>query len=388
MTITADIAALSPSALIELFELDATALGGDLLRFHAGTNSLMGNITWNGNIYTAFPIQATGFDYTGTGQIPRPKLVVANLAGAITAYILGYADLLGAKVTRRRTLAKYLDAVNFPGGVNPTADPTAELPADIWFVDRKSAENKNIVEFELSAAFDVAGVQLPRRQIIQNLCGWRYRGAECGFTGAPVFDSNDRVISSASTTQGQAVLAAYNAVTSAKLDLANAEITLSAASASQQVACGYQKQSSNYSTTKGHEYYVLTVGDTTSAKFDGAVVTLGLIYRKGDPQGLVILGIAQSAIEVWGLNPSACAIATPIYNAALTARDAAKTALATARTTLLAAVAALPLNDPLYLQDKCPKRLASCRVRFGNEIDVGTEAELPYGGFPAAGLIR
>lgn len=196
-TITSEIQKLEPSAIIELFEMDATAFGGDLLRFHAGTNGLRANLVWQGNTYTAFPIQASGFDMSGNGQLPRPKLQVANVTGAITLLVLTYDDLLGAKITRKRTLAKYLDAVNFPGGTNPTADDTAEFADDVFFIDRKVTETRDLVEFELAAAFDVAGVQLPRRQIIQNVCVWRYRGGECGYTGTNYFDANDASVGSA-----------------------------------------------------------------------------------------------------------------------------------------------------------------------------------------------
>lgn len=196
-TITSEIQKLEPSAVIELFEMDATAFGGDLLRFHAGTNSLRQNLLWQGNTYTAFPIKASGFDMSGNGQLPRPKLQVANVTGAITLLVLTYDDLLGAKITRKRTLAKYLDAVNYPGGTNPMADALAEFPDDVFFVDRKVTETRDLVEFELAAAFDVAGVQLPRRQIIQNVCVWRYRGGECGYTGTNYFDANDAPVGSA-----------------------------------------------------------------------------------------------------------------------------------------------------------------------------------------------
>lgn len=196
-TITSEIQKLEPSAIIELFEMDATAFGGDLLRFHAGTNGLRQNLVWQGNTYTAFPIQASGFDMSGNGQLPRPKLQVANVTGAITLLVLTYDDLLGAKITRKRTLAKYLDAVNYPGGTNPMADAMAEFPDDVFFIDRKVTETRDLVEFELAAAFDVAGVQLPRRQIIQNVCVWRYRGSECGYTGTNYFDANDVAVGSA-----------------------------------------------------------------------------------------------------------------------------------------------------------------------------------------------
>ena len=195
--ITSEIQKLEPSAIVELFELDATGFGGDLLRFHAGTNGLRQNLVWQGNTYVAFPVLASGFDMSGNGQLPRPKLQVANVTGAITLLVLQYDDLLGAKVTRKRTLAKYLDAVNFPDGTNPTADSTAEFADDVFFVDRKVTETRDLVEFELAAAFDVAGVQLPRRQIIQNVCTWRYRGGECGYTGTSYFDANDQPVGSA-----------------------------------------------------------------------------------------------------------------------------------------------------------------------------------------------
>lgn len=191
MPIATDIQKLEPGAIVELFEVDLTPFGGALLRFHAGTNGLLANVTWAGNVYTAFPVHASGFEFNGQGQAPRPKLLVSNIAGAITALVLQYEDIVGAKVTRRRTLAKYLDAVNFPGGVNPTADPAAAFPSDIYFVDRKATESPEVVEFELAAAMDVSGVLLPRRQIIQNVCPWAYRGAECSWTGTTYYDAND-----------------------------------------------------------------------------------------------------------------------------------------------------------------------------------------------------
>jgi phage-related protein len=372
--ITTEIQKLEPSAVIELFEMDATAFGGDLLRFHAGTNGLSSNVVWQGNTYTAYPIKATGFELTGNGQLPRPKLTVSNTTGAITLMVLTYDDLLGAKITRKRTMVKYLDAVNYParrnlltysqdfnswtksnstvgsdvdlnpfgdlladrliptttsgthsvsraatavaigdvrtfsiyanrstgeryirlaftttnfaagsayfdldtgavsnvgsGSVatavqmsngwwrlsltatattagtasaiaysyraigtsyagdgivgpllfgaqvdagssasdyqyigasfsqNPTADPTAEFPNDVFFIDRKATETRDLVEFELAASFDVAGVLLPKRQIIQNVCVWKYKGTECGYAGTKYFDANDQPVAS------------------------------------------------------------------------------------------------------------------------------------------------------------------------------------------------
>jgi hypothetical protein len=101
--------------------------------------------------------------------------------------------LEGAKVTRIRTLARYIDGVNFPGGTNPlgTPDPTAEFPREIYYIDRKASENRDLIEFELAAAFDLVGVRAPKRQCVSNVCQWTYRGAECGYAGNAYFNFND-----------------------------------------------------------------------------------------------------------------------------------------------------------------------------------------------------
>ena len=181
---------IAPGAIIELFQLELnTAQHGtnDIYRFHAGTNlNSTGSVFWDGDEYIPFPIEAEGFEYSGNGQLPRPKNRVRNILSTITAVILTLPDgLEGAKVTRIRTLARYIDAVNFPGGVSPySPDPTAEFPREIYTIDRKTVENRDVVEFELAAAFDLAGVSAPKRQCIANICQWVYKSTECGYTGA------------------------------------------------------------------------------------------------------------------------------------------------------------------------------------------------------------
>ena len=148
--ITSEIQKLAPSSVIELFVLDLALFGQGPVRFHAGTNALQQRVVWQGSAYEAFPIEVEGFEFNGNGQVPRPRLRVANVTGAITALVLTYQDLVGAKITRKRTLAKYLDAVNFEGSVNPTVDPSAEFADDVYYVDRKSRETRDVVEFELA----------------------------------------------------------------------------------------------------------------------------------------------------------------------------------------------------------------------------------------------
>lgn len=193
MTITADIQKASAGYLVELFELDLNTIGiAEQYYFHNGVNELGNDVVFNGITYTRFPIEAEGFERNGNGQQARPTLRLANIDGLIGAISRANQDLVKVKLIRRRTFLKYLDAVNFTGGVNPTADPNAAFDDEIWFIDRKASENKIFVEWELASALDLDGALLPRRQCIQNVCTWVYRSAECSYAGGAVADKNDQ----------------------------------------------------------------------------------------------------------------------------------------------------------------------------------------------------
>ena len=50
-----------------------------------------------------------------------------------------------------------------------TPDPTAEYPQEIYKIDRKSAENRAVVQFELAASFDLANIRIPLRVCTKEL---------------------------------------------------------------------------------------------------------------------------------------------------------------------------------------------------------------------------
>ena len=172
---TSELQAIAPGAVIELFviELNTTLHGANTIyRFHNGANlNANGEVVWAGNSYLRFPIECTGFEFGSTGTLPRPKISISNILGTITTIMQGVNeitvgnDLNGAKFIRIRTLARYLDAVNFTGGTNPfgTPDPTAEFPQEIYFLDRKVTETRDIVTWEAQSALDLINVKLPQR---------------------------------------------------------------------------------------------------------------------------------------------------------------------------------------------------------------------------------
>lgn len=182
MSIIKDIHSLEPGAIVELFDLDLTPIdpAAGVLRFHAGTNELNQPVVWQGHTYEPRPVEATGFGVTTTGTAPRPKMQVSNIptfgpVGFMTLLNRDYSDLVGAIVTRRRTLVKYLDAANFRTGVNPDADPTVEFPLDVYHVERRVTENRTYVEYELSSIYDLEAVNLPTEQVIRDSCTYTYR---------------------------------------------------------------------------------------------------------------------------------------------------------------------------------------------------------------------
>lgn len=194
MSVRSELQKLAPDVIVELYDLDLTDFGGDLLHFHAGLNELYEPVVWRGNTYAPWPMSVKGFQVSGQGRQGRPKVTVANITGLITGLVSDFDDLVGAVFTRRRTFRKYLDAVNFPDGTNSDADPEAHISIEKFIVERKIAEDDLRVEFELASPLDLPNVMIPARVIVNNICPSLYRGGECGYAGPPVADSQDQAV--------------------------------------------------------------------------------------------------------------------------------------------------------------------------------------------------
>jgi lambda family phage minor tail protein L len=253
---------LNPSALITLYELDFRVLGEaknsyelqninfsaipypydgvnsdcdtqGVLRFHnlninleststsLANGQLFNQILWKGKRYLPFPIQTEGYEASTRGTLPKPKISFSNqyqiptyevFFKTIKRSIKSIGDLIGLKVTRRRTFLKYLDAINFKsnGGIinndliQIDPDPLAELPMDIFYIERKIRESKNILEYEMSSILDLENIKLPFRGMYSQSCSFEYRGEGCGYGsaiyaaekngGAPVASDKDENI--------------------------------------------------------------------------------------------------------------------------------------------------------------------------------------------------
>lgn len=185
--------ATTVDAHVELWTLDLTALGGSVLRFTIGP--LDGQpVVFATNSYPPIPIEADGFEWKGDGPAPSPRLRIGNVDLVMTGLVQQFNDLIGATVTRTRTLKRFLDG-------QPDADPSAMFPPDVFRIERKSSQNKLFIEWELAAAMDQEGRKVPGRQITRT-CTQRYRvwnpdtetfdysEATCPYIGANSFDRN------------------------------------------------------------------------------------------------------------------------------------------------------------------------------------------------------
>ena len=196
-SIYADLSVLSPSAIIELFELHLNSTlhnSNNIIRWHNGCNAnITGNIVFGTQSYTRMAIQATGFKKSTSGTLARPTLTVANTDQLMTFLLRDVNlfnsgnDLGGAVVKRLQTCKKFLDGES-------TADFYAQYPVESFEIDRKSSENKNTVSFELVTVVDKPNEYIPKRQLLGNCCQWQYRSSECSYTGSNYFDKDDNVV--------------------------------------------------------------------------------------------------------------------------------------------------------------------------------------------------
>lgn len=194
-----DSQSFSPGQYVELWEVDCTDLGGSIYRFTPNTTTSGSVVYLNGVPYQPLEIELEGLEQTGDGQLPRPTIRISNINQTFTAAITSLNDMVGAKVTRRRTFSKYLDD-------GDEADSAAQFPTDVYFVDRKTSHNPLYIEWELITAIELAIAQFPQRQVIRDICTHRYRewdattssfdysNATCPYTGADMYNENGDVV--------------------------------------------------------------------------------------------------------------------------------------------------------------------------------------------------
>ena len=227
-------ARLDPTALIELFEIDLSDIltpdrlekrekfnqlnllvGGSLttnpqesalsiFRFHNSIKLFKRDIWFQGNRYFPFPCKTEGFEVNSNGTAATPTISFGSRPEALSRFAIlkelmrDLNDLTGARVNRIRTFTKFLDNRNWfetDANGNLTTNPGTRLyedipkdiapdensffPPDVYYIDKKSYEDKTAMQFQLASYVNFEEIKLPRRIFNQNRCNWKYRGQGC-----------------------------------------------------------------------------------------------------------------------------------------------------------------------------------------------------------------
>jgi lambda family phage minor tail protein L len=188
---------LTTQGLITLYQLDTSPVKGNGQTFYfTSAEDFDTTIRWGGVDYAPLPMDASGFEMTTKGTVPQPTVTMSNLFGAGNMLLDNYNELIGALLSRILTLRRFLDDGSTPDG-------NAYITWDKFVVAQKMSHTSMLITFKLAARWDVEGTQLPRRQILRDVCSHTYRAfdpatgdfnysrATCPYTGSNFLDSNN-----------------------------------------------------------------------------------------------------------------------------------------------------------------------------------------------------
>ena len=190
---------LTPGDLVALYVIDLSPIGVNTQFAFTPRTPKTTYLTYRGVQYAPLDVMCEGFEYNGDGTLPQPRISITNVTRIMSAAAVLYDDILGATLTRIRTYSQFLD-----GGATP--DGEAAYAPDIYRFHQKTEHNKKVITWTLAAAMDQEGVQLPRRQVLRDVCLWRYRravlnpdgsfarydytGVQCPYTGDQAYDKD------------------------------------------------------------------------------------------------------------------------------------------------------------------------------------------------------
>ena len=178
MSFNASVTSLSPDSVVDLYKLDLTPIdpGAPTYWFYPGhgqetsttgaTPPTPAAVMFGGQQFLPWGVEVSGFKSSTGGAAPRPHLRTGNKNRVFTNVAKVYNDLVGAELTRVRTLRKFLD-----DGVAADSSQKAE---DIYYINAKIADSPEVVEWEMATGLDMDDLRLPARTMIADICSWPY----------------------------------------------------------------------------------------------------------------------------------------------------------------------------------------------------------------------
>lgn len=170
MAYIADINALAGDTVISVL-LEITIPATDTIRI-CNNNE---NIVFGGESYQPFPFQLSELTNSSSGEVPEWQVQIDNTSRAIEQY-LQYYD---AYLKKNGVIG---NEINMTCYVVNALDP-AEAILTEYFVLTSFSTDSQWASFKLGAKSPFT-MRFPRRRILQNFCGWKFKSTQCGYTGA------------------------------------------------------------------------------------------------------------------------------------------------------------------------------------------------------------
>jgi lambda family phage minor tail protein L len=160
-TIESQLAILRTSdGLVDLFQLDCTAIGGPIFFFTPNSFEDGTELSWGGQVYTLISMGLDNLEHqASTANLPQPTLSISNVGGPLLSVVQTLGDLVGAKLTHFKTKVSYLD-----GQANPSTDEF--IGPEVWFIYQLAQMTNQVMQFTLACAIDRPGYMFPVRQIL------------------------------------------------------------------------------------------------------------------------------------------------------------------------------------------------------------------------------
>ena len=406
MTLVSDFQKQSPgSELVELFEIEKA--DGSFAYFTRGEDSDGSSLQMYDysspstlRTYAPIPITMDGFDIKATGAMARPVFNVAIVDNTFSTAIgtTDYDTLLGKKIIRRLTLKRYLQGESSDPGAGNTP---IEFTRQVWTVSKINSRDALNLSYELTAPFDLQGVQIPAREIVSNACPWEYTGAspdlaEHAKCGGCSWHQESKFTRQNYTTSGTAVNGTEHTVYVTLDD--EYIVPASGSFTNYTTASGATSFAvSDYIKTTGTAVKVTTTGSFTSS----SITEYWIVNTAGTKTALGTPSDSNAKFDRVRVHQGAYSNSTT-YNAytddklndIVTYASGGKTYAW--KTKVTHAGNAPGFNNFWRRADECGKKLSSCGKRFGfspvdatsatsrAKAEINTTVTLPFGAFPGS----
>ena len=375
------------SALIELYEVEYAP--NSFARFYAGLDDDDTPVKFRTEAgvevsYTAVPLQAEGFDITTDGSHSRPEISIGNMGNILTNAIGGNSleSLTGKRLTKRTTLEKYLVG-NI--GDSGNGNPPTEFPKTVYIIDRLKTRNILQVTYELAAPFDLAGIQLPKRQVIGGSCPFKYKG---GSPNLPIQDriggcrwTNESVPSFDTSGSNESVDVFMN-----RYDEYIVKDTITFTTAGGNMTAG-----NYYKTQNSGLNYISSTGATVALGSGGLNYWQCLVNTSSAPSDTSTAWRRVRVFSVYSPSATYFGFTDSKFNQYVLRNGVLWQVKRASQSANSHAI--FTEGENWTAGDVCGKKIKSCRLRFhavkhatiANGIAVGTakEVPLPFGGFPS-----